>query len=67
MTLTNYKLKKERERFTLMEKGKAVSKGFLSKEAALHSVWTLNGKNPHHFYVEKDMIIYLEDSNTDKI
>jgi hypothetical protein len=65
MTATNYKLEKERERFTVTEHGKVVSKGFLNEMDALHSIWILNGEIPHHFYIEKDFDVYLTERNED--
>jgi hypothetical protein len=59
MTLTNYKLEKNRDRFMVTEDGKVLSNGFLNKMDALHSVWVINGEIPTHFYIEKDLDVYL--------
>jgi hypothetical protein len=59
MTATNYKLEKDRERFIVTEYGKVVSKGFLNKMDALHSIWVMNREIPTHFYVEKYLDVYL--------
>jgi hypothetical protein len=62
MKLTNYKIKKDRERFTVIEHEKVVSKGFLNEIDALHSIWVINGEVPNHFYIEKDFDVYLTES-----
>lgn len=59
MKKTNYKIIQERERFTVIQYDNVVSKGFITIEDALHSVWILNGSIPEHFYIEKENDIYL--------
>jgi hypothetical protein len=59
MTATNYKLEKQRERFMVTEDGKVVSNGFLNKMDALHSIWVMNKEIPTHFYIEKNLDVYL--------
>jgi hypothetical protein len=46
-----YKLIKENETITVYKNGKVASKGFMTEEDALHSVWCLEGKVFDHFYV----------------
>jgi TATA-box binding protein (TBP) (component of TFIID and TFIIIB) len=59
MIKTNYKIEKERERFTVTEFGKVISKGFMNIEDALHSVWILNNSIKDDFYIEIEKIVYL--------
>jgi hypothetical protein len=61
MTATNYKLEKNRERFLVKEDGVVVSNGFLNEMDALHSIWVMNKEIPTHFYIERDMDVYLID------
>ena len=50
-----YKLTKENETITVYKNGKVASKGFMTEEDALHSVFVLEGKIYDHFYVsDKD-------------
>jgi hypothetical protein len=66
MTLTNYKIKKERESFTVTENGKVISKGFTSEDAALHSIFVINGRVHNHFYINEGSDVYLKiKSNKD--
>lgn len=46
----SYKIKKERETYTVFQDGKVLSKGFNNKRDALQSIWVINGSNPAHFY-----------------
>jgi hypothetical protein len=59
MTATNYKLEKNRERFLVKEDGVVVSNGFLNQMDALHSIWVMNREIPTHFYVERELDVYL--------
>jgi hypothetical protein len=59
MTATNYKLEKQRERFMVTEDSKVVSNGFLNKMDALHSIWVMNKEIPTHFYIERELDVYL--------
>jgi hypothetical protein len=59
MTLTNYKLEKNRDRFLVKEDGVVVSNGFLNEMDALHSIWVINKEIPTHFYIERELDVYL--------
>jgi hypothetical protein len=66
MTTTNYKLEKNRDRFLVKEDGKVVSNGFLNQMDALHSIWVMNREIPTHFYIERDMDVYLIEKSLEE-
>jgi hypothetical protein len=57
---TNYTMKKECNTYTVFKDGKTVSKGFNTKQDALHSVWVKEDKVPSHFYEESNGEIFYE-------
>jgi hypothetical protein len=59
MTATNYKLEKSRDRFMVTKDGVVVSNGFLNEMDALHSIWVMNREIPNHFYIERELDVYL--------
>jgi hypothetical protein len=66
MTTTNYKLEKNRDRFLVKENGVVVSNGFLNQMDALHSIWVMNREIPTHFYVERELDVYLLEKEKDE-
>lgn len=50
MTLTSYRIFKERDRFTVYENKRIISYGFMSVEEALKSVWVIEGSDYNTFF-----------------
>ena len=62
MKKAQYVIKRESERFTVFKDGKYYTKGFVTHEDALHSIWQKNGCIPNHFYTHSNGEVKLEIS-----
>lgn len=47
---TNYKIEKVQRGFDVTKDGDLVAILINGEEEALHAIWVLEGKNPHHHY-----------------
>jgi hypothetical protein len=56
---TNYTIKQEGERLSVYLNNRLVSRGFMTEEDALHSIWCLEGKKPNDFYVVHEGVVAL--------
>ena len=53
-------MKKEDSTYTVFNSGLVASKGFITKQDALHSVWIMEGQEPSHYYEESNGEIFYE-------
>lgn len=60
MKKTNYTTIKEGSAISVLEDGKAFTKGFTDVESAMHSIYVTNGKVVGHFYHSVDSEVFLE-------
>jgi len=58
---TNYTIKQEGERLSVYLNNWLVSRGFMTEEDALHSIWVIEGKVHDDFYVVNDGIVSCVD------
>ena len=56
---TDYIIEKLYNNILVTRNDKIVSQGLLNIEAALHSIWTVEGKNPNEFYIENMGVVRM--------